>query len=364
MLEQFTIFNVIRIFIVATVAFFVTLSVEPFWMRILKRHFSRGKQIAKEGAPIASALHKKKEGTPTMGGVIIWGTVVILTVVFFVLHSAVDGFWSKMNFLSRSQTWLPLAFLILAGLVGMADDLLGIFRRRGFSMKQRILSFIAIAGVGGWWFVAKLGRDAINVPFLGDMTIGPWWYFLFFVLVMVATAFSANETDGLDGLVGGVFLIIFGALSVIAFDQGRMDLAAFLAAIMGSLVAFLWFNIYPARFFMGDTGVMALGFVAGSTAMLLNVPLLLPALAVVFVIEAGSVLIQIPSKRFRGRKIFLSTPIHHHFEALGWHETQITMRFWMLNAVGAMVALIIFLVDSKIPPLTREVFRELIQTIF
>jgi len=364
MLEQFTIFNVVRIFIVATLAFFVALAIEPLWMRVLRRHFSRGKQIAKEGAPIASALHKKKEGTPTMGGVIIWVTVVILAVLFYVLHVTVDGFWSKMNFLSRSQTWLPLAFLILAGLVGMADDLMGIFNRKGFSMKQRILSFIAIASVGGWWFVTKLERDAVNVPFLGDMTIGPELYFLFFVLVMVATAFSANETDGLDGLVGGVFLTVFGALAIIAFDQGRMDLAAFLTAIMGGLVAFLWFNIYPARFFMGDTGVMALGFVAGSTALLLNVPLLLPLLAVIFVIEAGSVLIQIPSKKFRGKKVFLSTPIHHHFEALGWHETQITMRFWMLNAVGAMVAVIIFLVDSKIPPLTAEVFRELMQTIF
>lgn len=364
MLEQFTIFNVVRIFIVASLAFVLALIIEPFWMRKLKQHFSRGKEIAKAGAPIASALHKKKEGTPTMGGVIIWVSVALITLLFFVLHSVVDGFWSKMNFLSRSQTWLPLAFLIVAALVGMADDLMGIFRRTGLAMKQRIALFIGLAAVGGWWFVFKLERDAVNIPFLGDVTIGPMPYFLLFVFVLVATAFSANETDGLDGLSGGVFLTIFGALAAIAFDQGRMDLAVFLSAIMGSLVAFLWFNIYPARFFMGDTGVMALGFVAGSTAMLLNVPLLLPILAVVFVLESGSVIIQVFSKKIRGRKVFLSTPIHHHFEALGWHETQITMRFWMLNAFGAMLALIIFLVDSKVPPLTQEVFRELMQTLF
>lgn len=364
MLEQFTIFNVVRIFIVASLAFFVALAIEPFWMRVLKRHFAKGKQIAKEGAPIASALHQKKEGTPTMGGFIILASVVLVTLVFFVLHLTVDGFWSKMNFLSRSQTWLPLAFLIFAGLVGFADDVLGIFKRKGFSVKQRLVLFTTVAALGGWWFVSKLDRDAVNVPFFGDVTIGPAWYFLFFVFVMVATAFSADETDGLDGLVGGVFITVFGALAVIAFDQGRMDLAVFLSAIMGSLAAFLWFNIYPARFFMGDIGVMSLGFVAGSTALLLNVPLLLPIMAIVFVFEAGSVMIQIPSKKLRGKKIFLSTPIHHHFEALGWHESQITMRFWMINAFGAMLALIIFLVDSKIPPLTAEVFRELMQTIF
>ena len=363
MLEQFTIFNVVRIFIVATLTFFVALAIEPLWMRVLKRHYSKGKQVTKEGAPIASALHKKKEGTPTMGGFIILASVVIVTFLFYVLHLSVDGFWSKMNVLSRAQTWLPMAFLIFAGLVGYADDVLGIFKRKGFSVKQRLVLFTTVAAVGGWWFVVKLERDAINIPFFGDATIGAGWYFLFFVLVMVATSFSANLTDGLDGLVGGVFITIFGALAVIAFDQGRMDLAVFLTGIMGALVAFLWFNIYPARFFMGDIGVMSLGFVAGSTAMLLNVPLLLPLLALVFVLEAGSVMIQVPSKRLRGKKVFLSTPIHHHFEALGWHETQITMRFWMINAFGAMIALIIFLVDSKIPPLTQEVFRELIQTI-
>ena len=130
-----------------------------------------------------------------------------------------------------------------------------------------------------------------------------------------------------------------------------MDLVVFIAAIIGALVAFLWHNIYPAKFFMGDTGSMALGVTLGVVAMFLNVPLLLPIIGVIFVIESGSVLLQIWSKRFRGKKIFLSTPIHHHFEAKGWPETQVTMRFWMISALGAIIGLIIFLVDSKIPPL-------------
>ena len=138
---------------------------------------------------------------------------------------------------------------------------------------------------------------------------------------------------------------------MIAFDQGRMDLAVFLMAIIGALVAFLWFNIYPARFFMGDTGVMSLGFTVGVVSLLTNTALLLPLIAVIPMVESLSVIIQMASKRLRGKKIFLSTPIHHHFEALGWHETQVTMRFWMVSAIGAVIGLIIFLVDSKIPPL-------------
>lgn len=364
MTDQFTIFNVVRIFTVATLAFFLALAIEPFWMRFLKRYFSRGKEVAKEGAPIASALHKKKEGTPTMGGFIVWASVTLLTLVFWALHGTVDGFWSRMNYLSRAQTYLPLAFLVLAGLLGMADDILGIKRRKGFSIKARLALFTTVAAIGGWWFVVKLGRDAINIPFFGDFTIGPVWYFIFFLFMMAATSFSADVTDGLDGLVGGIFMSVFLALGVIAFDQGRMDLVTFIAGIMGALVAFLWFNIYPARFFMGDTGVMALGFVAGAVALLLNVPLLMPFIALVLVIEALSVIIQVTSKRLRGKKVFLSAPIHHHFEALGWHETQITMRFWVLNALGAVVGATLFLVDSSLPPLNADLIRELLRTVF
>ncbi|HTP57057.1 MAG TPA: phospho-N-acetylmuramoyl-pentapeptide-transferase [Candidatus Paceibacterota bacterium] len=363
MTAAFTIFNVVRILAVATAAFFLALVIEPLWVRILRKYFARGKEIQKEEAPVYSALHKKKEGTPTMGGFIIWFSVALLTLLFWILHGVADGFWSRVNFLSRAETYLPLAFLIVAGLVGMADDLLGIFRRKGFTIKMRLALYFIVAAVGGWWFVAKLGYDAVNIPFLGDVTIGPVWYFILFMFIMVATSFSADITDGLDGLVGGTFLTIFGALGAIAFDQGKMELVTFIAAILGALIAFLWYNIYPARFFMGDTGVMALGFVAGATALLLNVPLLLPIIAIVFVIESLSDIIQILSKKFRHRKIFISAPIHHHFEALGWPETQITMRFWVINAVGAIIGLAIFLADSKLPPLNPQVVHDLLQTI-
>ncbi len=363
MTEAFTIFNVVRILAVAAVSFFIALAIEPLWMRILKKYFSRGKEIAKEGTPVFNALHKKKEGTPTMGGFIIWFSVVLVTVVFWVLHGTIDGFWSRVNFLVRGETWLPFAFLIVAGLIGIADDITGIRRRGGLGMKQRLLLYTALAAVGGWWFVTKLGKAAINIPFLGDHHIGAVWYFLLFVFVMVATAFSMNETDGLDGLSGGTSLIILAAYTAIAFDQGRMDLAVFLAALMGALVAFLWFNIYPARFFMGDTGIMAIGFTVGVVAMLTNTPLLLPVIAIIPLGESLSVIIQMTSKKLRGKKISISTPIHHTFEALGWPETQITMRFWMINASGALLGLTLFLADSKLPPLTGQVIQNLFHTV-
>lgn len=339
----------------ATIAFFVSLALTPFWMKFLYK-YKLGKQLRVEGAPIFNQLHKAKEGTPTMGGILIWGVVATVMLVFWFLSRTVDGFWSKVNFFSRSQTWLPFGAMIVSGILGMVDDYFGILRigpkGGGLRMRDRLFLYALVGAGGAWWFYSKLGFNSINVPFLGDFVVN-WWYIPIFIFFIVAASFSANETDGLDGLAAGIFLIMFAAYGAIAFDQGRLDLVVFVAAIIGSLVAFLWFNIYPARFFMGDTGSMSLGVVLGVIAMLTNTPLLLLPIGVIFVIESGSVLVQMTSKKFRKKKIFLSTPIHHHFEAKGWPESQVTMRFWMINAIGAIIGLIIFLVDSKIPPLFR-----------
>ena len=343
--EILNVSNVVRIFVVVAVSFFVTLILTPLWTKILFR-FKLGKQLrSPDSAPVFHELHKRKEGTPTMGGVLIWGTVVLLTLVFYV---------TDYNFLSRGQTWLPMGVLIFAGILGGVDDLFGVLRRGpnggGMEMKLRWLLYLIIATISAWWFYYKLEFQTINIPFIGDVSFGGW-YLLFFIFIIVSTAFSANETDGLDGLAGGIFLTMFGAYGVIAFDQGRMDLVVFIGAIIGSLVAFLWFNIFPARFFMGDTGSMSLGVVLGVIAMLTNTPFLLIPIGCIFVIESLSVIVQKISKKLTGKKLFLSTPIHHHFEAKGWHETKVTMRFWMVSAIGAIIGIIIFLIDSKLPPL-------------
>ncbi|HAU07874.1 MAG: Phospho-N-acetylmuramoyl-pentapeptide-transferase [Candidatus Yanofskybacteria bacterium GW2011_GWF1_44_227] len=351
--EIFSVLNVVKIAGTATISFFVAILLTPIWTKVLYK-YQLGKQvIRKETAPIFSEMHKKKVGTPTMGGVVIWMTVVVITVMFWALAKLFPGsVFSELNFLSRAQTWVPLAALIISAIFGLVDDYFGVRRigpgGGGLKMRDRILMYVLVGAGLAWWFYVKLGWNFVNIPFLGDMVIG-WWYVPFFVFIIVASAFSANETDGLDGLAAGIFLTMFVAYGAIAFDQGRVDLVVFMASIIGALIAFLWFNIYPAKFFMGDTGSMSLGVTLGVVAMFTNTPLLLIPIAMIFIVESGSVIIQLTSKKLRGKKIFLSTPIHHHFEALGWHETQVTMRFWMISAIGAIIGLIIFLVDSKIP---------------
>lgn len=353
----FTVVNVLRIFIMTIISFFLVLILTPFLIKILYKYNLSKKINRQDVAPIFTQLHQKKQGTPTMGGILIWLTVLILILSVFILSKIFPGtIFTKLNFLSRSQTLLPLGIFIFSALLGLIDDFLGVLGKglkgRGLRIRDRFIIFTAIGLIGAWWFYYKLGWSSINVPFFGDFDIG-FWYIPFFTFIIVASVFSANETDGLDGLLGGVALTMFTALGAIAFIQARMDLVVFIGTIVGALVAFLWYNIFPARFFMGDTGSMALGVTLGIIAMLLNVPLLLPLIGIIFVIESGSVILQTWSKKFRKAKIFLSTPIHHHFEAIGWPESQITMRFWMISAIGAIIGLIIFLVDSKIPPLFR-----------
>ncbi len=340
--------EVTRLLILTLTSFLVAFFATPLLTHFLFK-YRLGKQIRTEGAPIFAKMHSVKEGTPTMGGILIWGTVLFLAVAFWLLSLFFDGVFEHLNFLSRAQTFLPLGVLIFSAILGFIDDLLGIFRigpkGGGLSMKHKILLYTAVAAIGAYWFYFKLGWDIFYIPFLGNFSVG-FWYIPIFIFVIVATAFSTNETDGLDGLAGGVLLFAFAALGALAFTQHHYDLAAFTSVIIGSLLAFLWFNIYPARFFMGDTGAMSLGITLGVVAMLTNAAMLLPLIAFILLLESGSVIIQVLSKKFRKKKIFLSAPIHHHFEAIGWPETKVTMRFWIISAVTATIGLIIGLLGK------------------
>lgn len=340
------IFEAIRILFLSTLSFVIALGLTPIVSRLLHKYQFTKKNIrSAETAPIFSKLHSGKSSTPTMGGVIIWFTVAALALVFLVFNFLFDGFWGYLNFVNRAETYLPLAAMLIAGLLGLADDVLGILKigpnGGGLSIKQKLALYTSVAALGAWWFYFRLDWDVLYIPFLGYYSIG-WWYIPFFMFVLIATAFSSNETDGLDGLAGGVLLFAFVSLTAVAFILGRFHLAAFGGIIIGALLAFLWFNIYPARFFMGDTGSMSLGITLGVVAMLTNTALLLPFFAIILIIESGSVIIQTLSKKFRKKKIFLSTPIHHHFEAIGWPETKVTMRFWILSAIASVLGLIIF----------------------
>ena len=342
-------FYLVKIFILTTLSFGIAFLWTPVLTHFLYK-YKLGKQIRdNQGTPIFSRLHKAKSGTPTMGGVLIWGTTAGLAIIIFYLAKFTQlDIFKELNFLSRSQTLLPLGALIASALVGAFDDFLNIKKigsnGGGLRIRHKLILYTLIAAFGAWWFFSKLGWDIIHVPFLGDYNIGIW-YVLLFIFIIVATSFSVNETDGLDGLAGGVLLIAFASYAVIAFTQGKFDLAVFCGVIVGALIAFLWFNIYPARFFMGDTGSMSLGVTLGIIAMLTNTFLLLPFIGFILVIESLSVIIQIISKKFRHKKVWLSTPIHHHFEAIGWPEPKIVMRFWLISGVMAMIGLIIFLTD-------------------
>ena len=337
----------VRVMILATVSFLAALAVTPLMKRFLtKRGFS--KQIRdSNAAPVFHELHKKKMGVLTGAGIVIWGTVLGLAIVFDILNHIFDGFWHYLSFIDRAETYLPLAALFLAGVLGFVDDWLGVLKVGGASggglkVRHKSLVYILAAAVGAWWFFFRLGFDILNIPFVGNVTIG-WWYIPIFIFVVFASAFSANETDGLDGLLGGSSLFAFVALTAVAFMLGRYQLAAMSGMMIGALLAFLWNNIYPAKFMMGDTGSMSLGITIGIIAMLTNTALLLPFFMIIPVIESLSVIIQMTSKKLRhGKKVFRSTPIHHHFEAIGWPESQITMRFWIISAISCTFGLVLF----------------------
>jgi len=344
------ILTISKIIGVGALSFFIAILITPIVYKLLIK-YRLGKQIREDAnAPIFMQMHRKKAGTPTMGGIIVWGAVLILIILIYVFSIIFNGFWGNLNFLSRSQTWLPLGILIISALIGMADDLMGIFkigsRGGGLHMRHRLILYTLVAAIGAWWFYYKLNWDSLHIPFIGDFSIG-LWYIPFFIFIIVATAFSTNETDGLDGLVGGVLLFAFSAFAIISFTEGKSDLAVFNAAIVGALLAFLWFNINPAKFFMGDTGAMSLGITLGVMAMLTNTALFLPLIGFVLAIESATVIIQIASKKILKRKIFLSTPIHHHFEAIGWPEANIVMRFWIISGIATALGLILFFVDRS-----------------
>ncbi len=364
-------FNVIKVLGSAVVASAIAAVWCPLLINFLYKHKlwkkeARIKAISGENATVFYGLHRERETkVPRFGGLLIWVTVVLVVLLFY--------WFPNFNFLSRSQTWLPLFTLIAASLLGFLDDFLQMFGKNSFthqisssgisrfkkfclsllregqyiggglSLKKRLFIVILIGTIGGFWFYSKLGWDVITIPLLGEFSIGIF-YIPLFVLVMVAT-WSGGVIDGLDGLAGGAFASIFGAFTIIAFSQGKVDLATFCAVITGALFTFLWFNIPPARFYMSETGTLGLTATLSVVAFLTDSVFVLPIIAGLLVLETGSVIIQLLSKKFRKKKIFLSTPIHHHFEAIGWPQYKITMRAWILSIVLAIVGVTIKLLS-------------------
>ena len=291
-----------------------------------------------EKLEVFTKLHANKftRNIPTMAGVIGIVSITVITLCFN---------WD------RAQTWLPLAALLGGGIVGLLDDIINIRGQgsgvAGLRSSFKFVMVILMSLVLGWFFYAKLGYTSVHIPFAGDIMLGVWIVPLF-VLAVVSTGNAVNISDGLDGLAGGLLAVSYMVFGMIALLQGHLMIAGFCFTVVGALLSYLWFNIYPARFFMGDVGSFAFGTSLGVIAMLTNTLFLLPIVGVIFVIEAGSSLIQIIAKRFFHRRVFISAPIHHHLEAKGWPEVKVTMRFWVIACVAGFIGLLLALTGGHI----------------
>ncbi len=344
-------FNVIKVLGISAIASVIAFLWSPYlidflYEKKLWKKSARTKAISGEDAVVFNSLHQERETkVPRMGGLLIVITVIFLILFFSFFPLLFPNSWlSNLNFLSRSQTWLPLFTLIATSFVGLLDDMLvvsgaGKYIGGGISFKKRLLVVALIGLIGGIWFYWKLGWDIISIPLIGHFSIGIF-YVPLFILVMMA-CWSGGIIDGLDGLAGGAFASMFGAFTIISFSQGKIDLATFCAVITGTLFSFLWFNIPPARFYMSEVGILGLTTTLSVVAFLTDSVLVLPIIAGLLVIEVGSVIIQLLSKKFRKKKIFLSTPIHHHFEAIGWPAYKVTMRFWVVGMILAIIGVVI-----------------------
>jgi len=327
--------ELVKLFALAVGGFSLAMLLTPVYTYVAYRYRFWKKQrttsTTGELLEVFTKLHaaKFRRNIPTMACLV---ALVVLTLVTLLAN------------LDREQTWLPLAAFVGGAMVGLIDDVINL-RGSGIgaaglrsSVKFGLITLIAV--IGAWFFYSKLGYTDIHVPFYGALEVG-WLIIPLFILVVVSTSNAVNISDGLDGLAGGLLATSFGVFGVIALLQGNFGIAGFCFTIIGVLMSYIWFNIHPARFFMGDVGSFAYGTALGVVAMLTDSLFLLPIIGFVFVLEGGSSLIQVVSKKFFKRKVFLSAPIHHHLEAMGWPETKVTMRFWVIGHIVGFVGLLL-----------------------
>lgn len=328
-------------FMLSVIAFLLAMVLTPVYTYFAYRYKfwkkQRSTSTTGEKLEVFTKLHagKFKRNIPTMAGMI-----------FIVAIAAVTMF----N-LDRAQTWLPLAALLGGAAVGLLDDVINLRGQgKGVAGLRSSLKFAMITALGlalGWWFFDRNGISSMHIPFFGDWELG-WLMVPVFAFAVVATGNAVNISDGLDGLAGGLLAIAYGAFGIIALMQGQFILSGFCFTVVGALASYVWFNIHPARFFMGDVGSFSLGAALGVVAMLTGTLFLLPIIGIIFVAEAGSSLIQIVSKKYWGRRIFKSAPVHHHLEAIGWPETKVTMRFWVIGCIAAFIGVLLALMGGHV----------------
>ncbi|MFH0755636.1 MAG: hypothetical protein V1910_03190 [bacterium] len=347
--------DVLKVIIPSVLTFFLGILITPFFTNFFYK-YKMWKKSPRTEANITTddfaKVHNTKGelSTPRVGGVIIWVSVLLTVFIIFLLSIIFPTeFIKKLNFFSRSQTLIPLATLLLASLIGLADDILQIIGKGSYAkdgLFYRKIKIVAVSFIGlaiSFWFYYKLDMASVYLPFWGDINLG-LWFIPFFIIVMLAV-FSTSVIDGIDGLAGGIMTIIFTAYSIIAFVNHQIDISALCAVIAGATLVFLWFNIPPARFYLGETGILGLTITLSVIAFMTNSVLILPIIALPLVLTSASVIIQMISyKYFNKHRVFRVAPLHHHFEAIGWSKEKVVMRYWIVGIVFAIIGVIIMLV--------------------
>lgn len=350
--------TIIKVLAPTAIAFIVGILITPFvshWLysnQMWKKKAGKGAAYGGGGTPVFDALHEKRDtNTPRMGGIVIWASVLITIALLWGLHELFpDSTYGDLNFFSRSQTWLPIFALLVGVGVGFIDDLLvvrgtGKHFAGGLPLSQRLIVVGITALFSAWWFYEKLEVSTVSLLGYGSLDLGA--YFIPFFVFVALAIYASSVIDGIDGLSGGTFLFIFSAYAGIAVYQQQIDLAAYCATVAGGILAFLWFNIPPARFYMTETGIMALTMTLTIVAFMADTLgggeglSILPIIGILLVVTVASDLIQLFSKRFFKRKVFKIAPLHHHFEAMGWPPEKVTMRYWILGFVFAIIGTIL-----------------------
>ena len=347
--------DILKIIFPTVLTFFIGISITPFFTRYFYKYkmWKKSPRSQANTSQTFNSIHNTKHetSTPRLGGVIIWVSVLFAVCVIYISSLVLPSDLTlKLNFFSRSQTLVPLGAFFLAAFIGLLDDLVHIYGQSRFAQdaliyrKIKIILVTIIGLVISLWFYYKLDFNSIHIPFNGDWYLGIW-FIPFFIIVMLAT-FSTSVIDGIDGLSGGVLASVFTAFAVIAFINNQIDISALSGAIAGAILAFLWFNVPPARFYMGETGMMALTVVLSVIAFLTDSVLLLPIIALPLVATTASDIIQIyVYKFFNGYRVFRVAPLHHHFQALGWSREKVVMRYWIVSVICAISGVILALIS-------------------
>ena len=343
--------NLINIFSFWLATFLVGFLLAPYYINLLNR-LKLWKQI-RENATIGKAfkffeLHKHKKWTPTMGGAIILGTVF-----FMVIFSELFQYLGLINnsLVNQQETYLSLFTLLTIWVIWGVDDYMNIReigKTKGLSIKFKMFWLLLFSALGAWWFYDKLWWSEIllKIPYVPGIEL--WYLFIpLFIFIIVAAANSVNFTDGLDGLAWGTLLFAYGVYGFITYDQGLFLLSTLCVSICGALVAFLWFNIKPAKFYMGDVGSLPLWANLGLMALLTNTLAILVIVGFIFILETLSVIIQLTSKKFRNwKKVFKIAPFHHHLEACGWSEETVVFRLWLVSLILSVVGVIFYIIQK------------------